>query len=230
VSGAARRDINTLANMRVAGRGGPYRSPASPACRWKAGRPRSTLRPAPLRHRQCGPGRHAAGLRFGAANALPAVKAMPSNVRLIQTGDAETSAELASGFGGAFLALLAVHRELDHNLVAHYAFAWRYSARERRCHQCGLSGGHRRHAQRCGHRLRRAIIAVQPRAHVADRTAPKRAGHHFVSRLGGCRKCCQQAGTEHNKQTLHSVTSMLLSANLSLLQKESARLPCTLIR
>jgi multidrug efflux pump subunit AcrB len=89
------------------------------------------------------------GAALDAASTLPAVKALPSSVRLIQTGDAEIAAELASGFGmaiiigvlcvycvltllfkdflqpitilsaiplslgGAFVALLAAHSELD---------------------------------------------------------------------------------------------------------------------
>lgn len=150
VSDAARRDINTLANMRVAGRGGPVPVSSVATLSMESG-------PSQIdrydRHRYVTVNADLGGTPLGtalaAANALPAVKAMPSSVRLIQTGDAETSAELASGFGaaivigilcvycvlvllfrdflqpitilsaiplsvgGAFLALLAVHSELD---------------------------------------------------------------------------------------------------------------------
>jgi multidrug efflux pump subunit AcrB len=150
VSDAARRDINTLANMRVTGRGGPVPVSSVASLSMESG-------PSQIdrydRHRYVTVNADLGGTPLGsalaAANALPAVKAMPSSVRLIQTGDAETSAELASGFGGAivigllcvycvlvllfrdflqpvtilsaiplsvggaFLALLAVHSELD---------------------------------------------------------------------------------------------------------------------
>ena len=150
VSDAARQDINTLANMRVTGRAGPVPVSSVASLSVESG-------PSQIdrydRHRYVTVNADLGGTPLGtalaAANNLPAVKAMPSSVRLIQTGDAETSQELASGFGGAivigvlcvycvlvllfrdflqpitilsaiplsvggaFLALLAVHSELD---------------------------------------------------------------------------------------------------------------------
>jgi len=43
------------------------------------------------------------GSALAGAQALPAVRGMPSSVKLIQTGDAELAAELASGFGMAIV-------------------------------------------------------------------------------------------------------------------------------
>jgi multidrug efflux pump subunit AcrB len=150
VSDAARQDLNTLANMRVTGRDGPVPISSVASLTMESG-------PSQIdrydRHRYVTVNADLGGTPLGtalaAANALPAVKAMPSSVRLIQTGDAETSQELASGFGwaivigvlcvycvlvllfrdflqpitilsaiplsvgGAFIALLIVHSELD---------------------------------------------------------------------------------------------------------------------
>jgi len=150
VADAARQDINTLANMRVAGRAGlvPLSSVASlslesgPSEIDRYDRQRYVTVSADL-------GGMPLGLALNAAQNLPAIQAMPSSVKLIQSGDAETAQDLMSGFGmaiivgvlsvfcvlvllfrdflqpvtilsaiplslgGAFLALLVVHSELD---------------------------------------------------------------------------------------------------------------------
>jgi multidrug efflux pump subunit AcrB len=150
IADAARQDIDTLANMRVNGRNGlvPLSSVASlsvesgPSQISRYDRHRFVTVNADL-------GGMPLGAALAAASALPAVKGLPSSVRLIQTGDAEIAAELASGFGmaivigiicvycvltllfkdflqpvtilsaiplslgGAFVALLAAHSELD---------------------------------------------------------------------------------------------------------------------
>ncbi|MDB5989740.1 MAG: transporter [Herbaspirillum sp.] len=150
IADAARQNIDTLANMRVNGRNGlvPLSSVASLSV--ESG-PSQISRYD--RHRYVTVNADLGGMPLGAAlaaaSALPAVKALPSSVRLIQTGDAEIAAELASGFGmaiiigvlcvycvltllfkdflqpitilsaiplslgGAFVALLAAHSELD---------------------------------------------------------------------------------------------------------------------
>ncbi|HEY4316022.1 MAG TPA: efflux RND transporter permease subunit [Herbaspirillum sp.] len=150
IADAARQDIDTLANMRVNGRDGlvPLSSVASLSV--ESG-PSQISRYD--RHRYVTVNADLGGLPLGAAlsaaSALPSVKGLPSSVRLIQTGDAEIAAELASGFGmaivvgilcvycvltllfkdflqpvtilsaiplslgGAFVALLAAHSELD---------------------------------------------------------------------------------------------------------------------
>jgi multidrug efflux pump subunit AcrB len=150
VADTARQDVNTLANMRVMGRGGlvPLSSVAT-----------LSLESGPSeidrydRHRYVTVTADLGGMPLGtaltAAGNLPAAQAMPSSVSLIQSGDAETAKELMGGFGvailvgvlsvfcvlvllfrdflqpitilsaiplslgGAFLALLAVHSELD---------------------------------------------------------------------------------------------------------------------
>jgi multidrug efflux pump subunit AcrB len=150
IADAARQDVNTLANLRVAGRDGlvPLSSVASlslesgPSEIDRYDRHRYVTVSADL-------GGMPLGLALDAAQNLPAVQAMPSSVKLIQSGDAETAQELMSGFGiaiivgvlsvfcvlvllfrdflqpvtilsaiplslgGAFLALLVVHSELD---------------------------------------------------------------------------------------------------------------------
>jgi multidrug efflux pump subunit AcrB len=150
VADAARQDVNTLANMRVAGRGGlvPLSSVASlslesgPSEIDRYDRQRYVTVTADL-------GGMPLGTALAAANNLPAVLGMPSSVKLLQSGDAETANQLMNGFGmaiivgvlsvfcvlvllfrdflqpvtilsaiplslgGAFLALLAVHSELD---------------------------------------------------------------------------------------------------------------------
>jgi hydrophobe/amphiphile efflux-1 (HAE1) family protein len=150
IADAARQDIDTLSNMRVNGRDGlvPLSSVASLSV--ESG-PSQISRYD--RHRYVTVNADLGGMPLGtalaAASALPEVKGLPSSVRLIQTGDAEIAAELASGFGmaivigilcvycvltllfkdflqpvtilsaiplslgGAFVALLAAHSELD---------------------------------------------------------------------------------------------------------------------
>jgi multidrug efflux pump subunit AcrB len=100
ISDAAREDLETLGNLRVRGRDGvvPLSSvadlsiEAGPSEINRYDRQRyvtvdSDLGGVPL------------GAALKAALDLPAVHSMPSSVRLIQSGDAETAAELASGFG-----------------------------------------------------------------------------------------------------------------------------------
>jgi multidrug efflux pump subunit AcrB len=150
IADAARQDMDTLANMRVNGRDGLVPLSSVAALSIESG-PSQISRYD--RHRYVTVNADLGGMPLGAAlaaaTALPAVKAMPSSVRLIQTGDAEIAAELASGFGmaivigvlcvycvltllfkdflqpvtilsaiplslgGAFVALLAAHSELD---------------------------------------------------------------------------------------------------------------------
>jgi multidrug efflux pump subunit AcrB len=150
IADAARQDMDTLANMRVNGRDGLVSLSSVAALSVESG-PSQISRYD--RHRYVTVNADLGGMPLGAAlaaaTALPAVKAMPSSVRLIQTGDAEIAAELASGFGmaivigvlcvycvltllfkdflqpvtilsaiplslgGAFVALLAAHSELD---------------------------------------------------------------------------------------------------------------------
>jgi multidrug efflux pump subunit AcrB len=150
VADAARQDVNTLANLRVTSRTGlvPLSSVASlslesgPSEIDRYDRQRYVTISADL-------GGMPLGLALNAAQNLPSVQAMPSSVKLIQSGDAETAQELMGGFGmaiivgvasvfcvlvllfrdflqpvtilsaiplslgGAFLALLVVHSELD---------------------------------------------------------------------------------------------------------------------
>jgi multidrug efflux pump subunit AcrB len=147
---ADRQSLSTFANLRVAGRNGlvPLSSVASlsvesgPSKIERYDRRRYVTVSADL-------GGMPLGEALAAANALPAVKQMPSSVQLIQTGDAEIAAELTAGFimaiaigvlcvfcvlvllfrdflqpvtilsaiplslGGAFLALLMAHSEMD---------------------------------------------------------------------------------------------------------------------
>jgi multidrug efflux pump subunit AcrB len=145
-----RQDIDTLGNIRVMSRNGlvPISSLAAlsvesgPSKIERYDRRRYVTISADL-------GGTPLGKATAAANALPIVQGLPSSVQLIQTGDAEISAELTSGFGlailtgvicmfcvlvvlfkdflqpitilsaiplslgGAFLALLLTHSELD---------------------------------------------------------------------------------------------------------------------
>jgi multidrug efflux pump subunit AcrB len=99
---AARENIETLSNLRVAGRDGlvPLGSVADvsvesgPSQIDRYDRLRYVIVNADL-----------GGMPLGAALAavmeLPAVKGMPSNVKLIETGDAEIAGELAAGFSMA---------------------------------------------------------------------------------------------------------------------------------
>jgi len=104
VADAARQDIDTLANTRVGGRDGlvPLSSIASlsvesgPSQIDRYDRHRYVTVDADL-------GGMALGKALAAAEALPSVRAMPSSVKLIQTGDAEIAAELVSGFGLAIM-------------------------------------------------------------------------------------------------------------------------------
>jgi multidrug efflux pump subunit AcrB len=101
---AARQSIDTLANLRVNGRYGlvPLSSVATlsvesgPSQIDRYDRRRYVTVSADL-------GGMPLGTALAAATALPAVQGMPSSVKLIQTGDAELSAELAAGFGMAIV-------------------------------------------------------------------------------------------------------------------------------
>lgn len=104
VADAAREDLNTLANMRIPARGGavPLSSVASLSI--ESG-------PSQIdrydRHRYVTVDADLGGMPLGAAVKaaleLPAVRALPSSVKLIQSGDAETQRELAAGFGVAIV-------------------------------------------------------------------------------------------------------------------------------
>jgi multidrug efflux pump subunit AcrB len=104
IADAARQDMDTLANMRVNGRDGLVPLSSVAALSVESG-PSQISRYD--RHRYVTVNADLGGMPLGAAlaaaTALPAVKAMPSSVRLIQTGDAEIAAELASGFGIAIV-------------------------------------------------------------------------------------------------------------------------------
>ena len=150
VADAARQDVNTIANLRITSRDGlvPLSSVASlslesgPSEIDRYDRQRYVTVSADL-------GGMPLGLALNAAQNLPSIRSMPSSVKLIQSGDAETAQELMGGFGmaiivgvlsvfcvlvllfrdflqpvtilsaiplslgGAFLALLVVHSELD---------------------------------------------------------------------------------------------------------------------
>ncbi|MDY7579285.1 efflux RND transporter permease subunit [Herbaspirillum sp. RTI4] len=147
---AERQNLSTFANLRVPARNGlvPLSSVAAlsvesgPSKIERYDRRRYVTVSADL-------GGMPLGEALAAAQALPAVKKMPSSVQLIQTGDAEIAAELGAGFvmailigivcvfcvlvllfrdflqpitilsaiplslGGAFVALLLAHSELD---------------------------------------------------------------------------------------------------------------------
>jgi multidrug efflux pump subunit AcrB len=150
IADSARQHLETLSNMRVDGRDGPVPLSSVAAISIESG-------PSEIdrydRHRyvtvDADLGGTPLGIALRKAKALPAVIGLPSSVKLIQTGDAEIAAELASGFGfaiiigvlcvflvlvllfkdfmqpitilsaiplsigGAFVALLIVHSELD---------------------------------------------------------------------------------------------------------------------
>jgi multidrug efflux pump subunit AcrB len=101
---AARRDIETLANLRVQGRAGlvPLSSVATlsiesgPAQIDRYDRRRYVTVDAGL-------GGMPLGQALAAARNLPVAKALPSAVQLIESGDAERAAELGSGFGFAMI-------------------------------------------------------------------------------------------------------------------------------
>jgi multidrug efflux pump subunit AcrB len=104
VADAARQDLNTLANMRVNGRGGPVPLSSVAQLSLESG-------PSEIdrydRHRYVTVDADLGGTPLGAAlksaKALPAARGLPTSVKLIQTGDAETASELASGFGLAIV-------------------------------------------------------------------------------------------------------------------------------
>ena len=104
ISDAARRDLDTVANLRVHGRNGvvPLASVADlsvesgPSEIDRYDRRRYVTVSADL-------GGTPLGEALAAARALPAVQAMPSSVKLIESGDAEIMAELMGGFGMAIV-------------------------------------------------------------------------------------------------------------------------------
>ncbi|MDN8286315.1 efflux RND transporter permease subunit [Acinetobacter baumannii] len=99
-----RKDINTLSNLRIAGKNGlvPLSSIAELSIENGASqidrydRQRYITVTADLSGM-------ALSDAVSAAMQLPSVKAMPSSVKLIQTGDAEIASEFASGFGMAII-------------------------------------------------------------------------------------------------------------------------------
>ena len=100
IADAARQNLETLANLRVTGRDGPVPLSSVASFSIESG-------PSQIdrydRHRYVTVDADLGGTPLGAAlNAalgLPAARGLPSSVKLIQSGDAETAAELASGFG-----------------------------------------------------------------------------------------------------------------------------------
>jgi multidrug efflux pump subunit AcrB len=111
MSDAATRDLSTFANLRVSSRSGlvPISSVASisvesgPTQINRYDRQRYVTVSADLRGMPL-------GRALAAATALPSIRDMPSGVKLIQTGDAEIMAELATGFGVAMItAVLLVY-------------------------------------------------------------------------------------------------------------------------
>jgi len=101
---AARQDIDTLANLRVNGRNGPIPLSSVADLSVESG-------PSQIdrydRHRYVTVDADLGGTALSdalkAAQATPALKALPSSVQLIPAGDAEIANELATGFGGAML-------------------------------------------------------------------------------------------------------------------------------
>jgi multidrug efflux pump subunit AcrB len=101
---ASRQDLETIANLRVRGRDGliPLSSVAS-----------LTVESGPTqidrydRRRYATVSADLGGMPLGQAltlaKALPAIQAMPTSVKLIETGDAEIMAELMGGFGMAIV-------------------------------------------------------------------------------------------------------------------------------
>ena len=104
IADAARQDLDKLSNLRVGGRDGPVPLSSVANLSIESGPSRIDRYD---RHRYVTVDADLGGTPLGAAlNAaldLPAVRGMPSGVKLIQSGDAETAAELASGFGIAVL-------------------------------------------------------------------------------------------------------------------------------
>jgi multidrug efflux pump subunit AcrB len=105
VSDEARRDIDTLANMRVAGRDGPVPLASvaeigigsGPAQINRYDRDRNIMITADLNGM-------AQGEAMSRVEALPAIRDLPSSVRLTTAGGAEIGDELASGFVTALVA------------------------------------------------------------------------------------------------------------------------------
>ena len=95
IADASRQDIETLANLRVTGRGGPVPLSSVANLSMESG-------PSQIdrydRHRYVTVGADLGGMPLGAAltaaQDLPAARGLPSSVQLIQTGDAEIAAEL----------------------------------------------------------------------------------------------------------------------------------------
>jgi multidrug efflux pump subunit AcrB len=104
IADAARENLDTLANMRVRGRDGPV--PLSSVADLSIASGPSQIDRYD-RHRYVTVDADLGGTPLGAALKaaldLPAARGLPSSVRLIQSGDAETAAELASGFGIAIV-------------------------------------------------------------------------------------------------------------------------------
>ena len=104
IADAARQDLDRLSNLRVTGRDGPVPLSSIASLSIESG-------PSQIdrydRHRyvtvDADLGGTPLGAALNAALALPAARGLPSSVKLIQSGDAETAAELASGFGIAVL-------------------------------------------------------------------------------------------------------------------------------
>jgi multidrug efflux pump subunit AcrB len=101
---SARRNLDVLANMRVDGRNGP--APLSSIADVSLGSGPSRIDRYD-RRRFVTIDADLAGtplsVATAAAAALPSVRAMPSSVHLIQSGDAEMAAELSVGFGVALV-------------------------------------------------------------------------------------------------------------------------------
>ncbi len=104
IADAARQDIDTLANLRVAGRDGLVPLSSIAAVSLESG-------PSQIdrydRRRYVTVNADLGGMPLGsalaAAKELPAVKGLPSSVKLIETGDAEIAGELAAGFSMALV-------------------------------------------------------------------------------------------------------------------------------
>ncbi|MEN1832801.1 efflux RND transporter permease subunit [Pseudomonas lijiangensis] len=101
---ASRQNLETVSNLRVRGRDGlvPLSSVASLTLE---GGPNQIDRYDRRRYATITAdlGRMPLGKALASAQALPAIQSMPASVKLIETGDAETMAELMSGFGMAIV-------------------------------------------------------------------------------------------------------------------------------
>jgi hydrophobe/amphiphile efflux-1 (HAE1) family protein len=104
IADAQRQDLDAIAGLRVPARNGPVPLSSVAALTVESGpsqidrydRKRYVTLDADL-------GGMPLGEALAAARALPAAQHLPSGVKLIETGDAETSAELAGSFGLALL-------------------------------------------------------------------------------------------------------------------------------